>query len=202
MLIGFQWGDVIDGVGDDLAREAHRGLRREDEGPAREVFLDDVVLGRAAELRGGAALALGGRDVEGEQPGRGRVDRHRRVHLLEGDVLEEQGHVVDVADRDADLADLAAGQEMVRVVAGLGREIEGDGEARLPLREVAAVEGVARPGRGMARVGPEEPGRFAPARARGGRVVRFGGRGLRGRLAGAGGQGSSVWGGIRGGDPK
>ena len=43
-------------------------------------------------------------------------------------------------DRDADLADLAAGQRMVAVVAGLGRQIEGDRKSGLTLREVVPIE--------------------------------------------------------------
>ncbi len=41
---------------------------------------------------------------------------------------------------DADLADLAARERMVAVVAGLGRQIEGDGEAGLALGEIGAIE--------------------------------------------------------------
>ena len=57
--------------------------------------------------------------------------------VVERDVVEQPAHLAEVRDRDADLADLAAGQRVVRVVAGLGRQVEGDREAGLPLREVA-----------------------------------------------------------------
>ena len=45
-------------------------------------------------------------------------------------------------DRDADLADLAAGELVIGVIAGLGRQVEGDREAGLALLEVA--RGTAR----------------------------------------------------------
>lgn len=61
-------------------------------------------------------------------------------------ISSKSAHVADVRDRHADLADLAAGQRVVRVVAGLGREVEGDRRPGLPLLEVAPVEGVARGG--------------------------------------------------------
>jgi uncharacterized cupin superfamily protein len=48
-----------------------------------------------------------------------------------------------MGDRHADLADLALGERMVAVVAGLGRQIEGDGEAGLALGEVLAFEAAA-----------------------------------------------------------
>ena len=47
--------------------------------------------------------------------------------------VEQRPHVADVADRDADLADLAAGERVVGVVAGLGRQVEGDRQAGLAL---------------------------------------------------------------------
>src|SRR5215475_13453383 len=63
-----------------------------------------------------------------------------------------------MADRHADLADLAPGLDVVAVVAGLRRQVEGNGKAGLPLGEILPIEriGVAR-GR-MARVGAENPG--------------------------------------------
>ena len=45
-------------------------------------------------------------------------------------------------DRDTDLADLASGERVVGVVAGLGRQVEGDREPGLALVEVAPVERV------------------------------------------------------------
>ena len=152
---------LVDAEGDHVGDQAQAGLGREGVGAAREVLLDDVVLGRAGE--GGAidATLLGDRDVEAEQPGRRRVDRHRGVHLVERDAVEQLVHVALVGDRDADLADLAAGEDVVGVVAGLGRQVEGDREAGLALRQVAAVELVRALRVGMAGVGAHHPGAVA-----------------------------------------
>ena len=111
------------------------------------------------------AVLLGDRDVEAEQPGGGRVDRHRGVHLVERDPVEELVHVALVGDRDADLADLAAGEDVVGVIAGLGRQVEGDREAGLALGEVAPVELVGAAGVGVARVGAHHPGTVALGQA-------------------------------------
>ena len=107
------------------------------------------------------AVLLGDRDVEAEQPGGGRVDRHRGVHLVERDPVEELVHVALVGDRDADLADLAAGEDVVGVIAGLGRQVEGDREAGLALGEVAAVELVRAARVGVPGVGAHHPGAVA-----------------------------------------
>jgi hypothetical protein len=61
-----------------------------------------------------------------------RVDRHRGVHLLERDAVEQRAHVAEMADGHADLADFARAR-VVGIVAGLGRQVEGDGKAGLPL---------------------------------------------------------------------
>jgi hypothetical protein len=81
----------------------------------------------------GAPLLVGDRDVERHQPRRGGVDGHRRVHGVERDAVEQRAHVAEMADRHADLADLAARQHVVGVVAGLGRQVEGDRESGLSL---------------------------------------------------------------------
>ena len=124
----------------------------------REIFLDDVVLGGAGELRARDALLVGKRGIERQQPGGGGVDGHRRVHLAERDAVEQRAHVAKMRDRHADLADLAAGERMIRIVTGLGRQIEGDGEPGLALGEVPAIERVRILRRRMARAGTEDPG--------------------------------------------
>ena len=111
-----------------------------------------------ARRRGVDAPLLGEGEVHREQPHGGGVDRHRRVHLLEGDAVEERAHLAEVGDGHADLADLAPGQRVVGVVAGLGGQVEGDRQAGLALGQVGAVELVGRPRRRVARVGPHHPG--------------------------------------------
>ena len=49
-------------------------------------------------------------------------------------------HVALVRDRDADLADLAAGELVIGVIAGLGRQVERDRQAGLALLQVAPVQ--------------------------------------------------------------
>ena len=76
---------------------------------------------------------------------------------VQRDAVEERPHVAEVADRHAHLADLAAGQLVVGVVAGLGRQVEGDGQAGLALGQVAPVERVGLGCRGVPRVGAHHP---------------------------------------------
>ena len=165
-------GHVDDRVGDRVGDQAHRRTRGEGVGAAAEVLLEDVVLGRALQRLGGdrRVLALGGDDVERQQPRRGGVDRHRRVHLIERDRVDQRAHVADVGHRHADLADLAASELVVGVIAGLGREVERDRQAGLALPEVAAVQLVGAARVGVAGVGPDHPGPITLGQARRGRI--------------------------------
>ena len=110
------------------------------------------------------ALLVGDRDVEREQPRRGGVDGHRGVHLDDRDVVEQRAHVAEMGDRHADLADLAAREHVVAVVAGLGRQIEGDRQAGLPLGEVLPVKRVQLARVRVPRIGAEDPGFVAHER--------------------------------------
>ncbi len=111
---------VLDRVRDRVGDQPHARAGWERVGAPRQILLEDVVLGRALELILRDAVILRGDDVEREQPRRGRVDRHRGVHLLQRDPVHQRPHVALVRDRDPDLADLAPRELVVGVVAGLG----------------------------------------------------------------------------------
>jgi biotin carboxyl carrier protein len=128
---------------EDVRDEPHRGARREDVGPARDVLLQDVVLRRPGDARPGDPLAFRRRHVEGEEDRGGRVDRHRGAHLAQRDPREEGLHVDERGDRDPDPSDLPLGLGGVGVVAHLGRQVEGDREPGLALLEqVDAYRGI------------------------------------------------------------
>src|SRR5580704_11662120 len=77
-------------------------------------------------------------------------------------------------DRDPDLADLAAGERMVAVEPGLGRQVESDRKTRLSLGQVLPVERVRLARRRVAGIGAEDPRLVAarsPRRSHG--YVRF-----------------------------
>ena len=136
----------------------------------REAILRSAVLAGISIMLVAAigTLLLGGGGVERQQPGCRGIDGHRRVHALERDAVEQLQHVAEMADRDADLADLAARQRVVRVVPRLGREVEGDREARLALGEVQAVELVARARRAVPGIGAKDPGCIGLGKGHGG----------------------------------
>ena len=146
---------------DHVLGQPHGGRRREHVGAAREIFLDDVVLGGALQGAAVYALLVRHRDIERQQPGGRGVDGHRGVHLAERDVLEQHAHVAEVRDRHAYFSDFASGERMVAIVAGLRRQIEGDREPGLPLGEIFAVERVRLARVRMPRIGAEYPGLLA-----------------------------------------
>ena len=142
---------------EDVGDDAERRFRRVDVGAARDVLLQHVVLHGAGERRWRHALLLRDGDVQRQQDDRGRVDRHRRRHAIERDAVEQRRHVLDRIDRHADAPDFAGRQRVVRVVADLRRQIEGDAQAADALRQQVAVAAVRLRGGPKACVLPHRP---------------------------------------------
>ena len=134
------------------------GRGRIDIGVAHHEFFEDVVLDRARQLRVRHALFFGRDDVERQHRQHRAVHGHRHAHLVERDAGEQRAHVVDRIDGDARHADVAGHARMIAVVAAVGGEIEGDGEALLPGGEIAPVEGVGILRGGEAGILPDGPG--------------------------------------------
>ncbi len=149
--------DLGHGVGDHVRDQPKRGHRREHVRSAGEVLLDDVVLSRAGQRRRVRALFLGDNLIQREQPHGRRIDRHRRVHLAQRNVVEQRAHVADMRDRHAYLADLTTGELVVGVIAGLGRQVERDREPGLPLGQIPPVQCIGFHRVGMTRIGPDDP---------------------------------------------
>jgi hypothetical protein len=142
---------------DGVLGEAERRRRREHVGAARQVFLDDVVLNGARQLGAGCARLVGDGNIKRQKPSCRRIDRHRGIHLVERNAVEQGQHVSEVRDWNAYFTDFASGKFVVRVVARLGRKIEGDREARLPLSQVFLIECVRLGCGRVSGIGPEQP---------------------------------------------
>ena len=126
----FHLRDALVAVREQVGGQPDRALGRVDVVPARDVLLEDVVLGRAAQLLGGHALLLADQLVEQQQHARRRVDRHRGRHLVERDLVKRGPHVVDRVDRHPGPAHLAQAARVIGVQAELGRQVERHRQAR------------------------------------------------------------------------
>ena len=129
-------------VFDDVADDAHRRCRRKDVGVADHELLEDVVLDGAGELVLRNALLLGRHDVAGQHRQHRAVHGHRHADLVERNGVEEDLHVLDRIDRHAGLADVAGHPRVVRVVAAMGRQVEGHRYALAAGGQRLAVEGI------------------------------------------------------------
>ena len=101
-------------------------------------------------LRPGHALLLGDGQVHGPEHGRRRVDGHGDGDIAQRNAAEEDLHIFQRGDGRAALADFAFAEGVVGVVAHQRGEIEGHGEAGLPLRQEIVVALVGLFGRGEA----------------------------------------------------
>ena len=125
-------------VGDDVGDDPHRRAGRVDEGVPDHELLEHVVLDRARELLRPDAVLLGGEDVERHHRQHRAVHRHRHADPVERDAVEQRAHVENRIDRDAGHADVAGDARIVRVVAAVGRQVEGDRQAALARRQGSA----------------------------------------------------------------
>ena len=131
-------GSVLDGIRD----EAHRRLGGKDVLLLRDVLLENVVLGRTAQRPHRHALLLCRGDEHRPDDGRRAVDCHRRGHFVERNPVEENQHVGERADGHTALAELSLGLRGVGVIPHQRRQIEGDGQSRLPTVKKVAEAGV------------------------------------------------------------
>ena len=153
----FHFGSSRGAELEDVGHEAHRRPGREDVGAAGDVLLEDVVLGRAADPCPLDALRLGRGDVQGQQDRRRGVDRHRRADLAERQAVEQDGHVGEAARSGRRPARPPRRRRRVRVVAHLGRQVEGHRQAGLALLEQVAEAPVGLLGGGEAGVLAHRP---------------------------------------------
>ncbi len=102
-------------------------------------------------------LLLGGHDVERQDGEHSPVHRHRDGHLVEGNLVEQDLHIEDGVHGHTCFADVAHHARVVGVVATVGGQVKGDGEALLSGSQVAAVEGVGLFGGGESGVLADGP---------------------------------------------
>ena len=91
----------------------------------RDVFLQQIVLNRAADFAGWHATLLCNELVHQQQNCRRRVDGHRRRDLVERQVSKQRAHVVERVNGYAHLAHLTSSPRVVAVVSHLGGQVEG-----------------------------------------------------------------------------
>ena len=125
--------------------------------PARDVFLEHIVLHRPHDRSRIDTLTLRGDNVHRDEHWRGCVDGHRRAHVGERDAVEEILHVAHGVDRDAHLTDLAGAARIVAVETHLRGEVECHREPGLALREQVAKAFVRIGGGSEARVLTDAP---------------------------------------------
>jgi hypothetical protein len=102
-------------------------------------FFQDVVLNRSVKLIRGDPLFLGHHDVHGQQDGGRSIDGHGSGNFFQRDLVEKGFHVPQRVDGHPYLSHLSLGQRMIGIVADLGRQVKGHGEAGLAVFQEVTV---------------------------------------------------------------
>ena len=149
---GIESRHVAGAEGDDVAHDPHGGRRRIDIGVADHEFLENVVLHGPGQVPETGALLFRRHDVHRHDRQHRPVHGHGNRHVLKRNAVEQALHVLDGIDGHPGLADIAQRSRVVRVVAAVRRQVEGDAQTRLAGGDVAPVERVRLLGGGKARV--------------------------------------------------
>ena len=146
MLTGLQRGSCRDRVFDRIAHEPDGGIHGEDPRAAADHLLEDVVLGGGADLLFRISELLGHGLVHGQHDGGHRVDRQPGSDPVQGNVLEGDLEIPQGVHRHADPADFPHDPGVIRIVAHLGRQVEGDVQAGLAVgdHQLEALVGLLR----------------------------------------------------------
>jgi hypothetical protein len=120
------------GEGDGVGDQRSDGFGREDVGAARQIFLDDVVLRRACSLARRRPVRVGHRDVERQQPGAVALIVIE-VFICSSGMPSNSARMSPRWATGTPTLPTSPRARMWSVVAGLGRQVEGDGQAGLPL---------------------------------------------------------------------
>ena len=139
-------GHISGAMADDIGHNAHGWRRRINVGVASEIFFEDVVLNGAVQLFLGHPLLFGGNDVHGHNGNDGTVHGHGDRHLVQGNPVKKDLHILHRVDGHAGLAHIPHDPGMIGIITAVGGQIKGHRKPLLTGGQVAAVKGIGRLG--------------------------------------------------------
>ena len=128
--------DALDGEANQLRGQSERNFGIEDRGPTRDELFHQIVLRGPTQFSPGNSVFLRYNQIQREHKWCGRVNRHRRVDLVERNTIKQLLHVAPMAQRNACLTHLAGGNERVGIVAVLRRQVESNRKSPLSFSQV------------------------------------------------------------------
>ena len=149
---------VLGGILENITDDAHGHFRRINISIPHHKFLQNIVLDSTGHNLLIHTLFLAGQDVESQNRQHRTVHGHGYGHLVKRYAAEQDAHVQDGVNGNPCLAYIAQHPGIIRVIAPVGRQVKGDGQALLTGSQVAAVKGIGFLRRGKACILPYCPG--------------------------------------------
>ena len=117
---GIELGHVLCRVSKHIGDDAHRLLRWINVGVAHHELLEDVILNGATELFGLEALLFSGYNIKGHDGDDGAIHGHGNRHFIQGNLIEEDLHVLYAIDGDSCFTYVALHPLVIGIITPVG----------------------------------------------------------------------------------
>ena len=124
---------ILRGILKYICDEFHRRLWRIDVCVAHHELLEDVVLYSAAKIFLIYALFFCCYDVKCHDGNHCTIHRHGYRHLIKGDLIKEDFHILHTIDRHTSLADISHHSRVIRVISSMCCQVKGYRQSLLSL---------------------------------------------------------------------
>mmetsp|Transcript_28252 Transcript_28252/g.47989 ORF Transcript_28252/g.47989 Transcript_28252/m.47989 type:complete len:708 (+) Transcript_28252:1254-3377(+) len=140
---GIVLGHVFSQISHDVSNNVDTWFSWVNVGVADHEFLQNVILNGPGECLFVNALFLGSCDVHGKDRQNGAVHGHTYRHLIKGNIVEKDLHILHTVNRYSRETHIAYDSRMITIISAMSRQIKGNAQALLTRLDGLLVEGIA-----------------------------------------------------------
>ena len=122
---GVVFGHVLRTISDDVGHDPHGRRGRINIGVPGEVFLEDVILNCPHEMLLFDTLFFRSHNVASENGKHRTVHGHGHRHLIQGNLIKKNFHILDRIHRNPGFADITCNPGMIRIIAPVRGKVKG-----------------------------------------------------------------------------